>query len=441
MNEAKSINSIKIQLISLIAIPIIGLLIVGWMWHAEAAALGATTGFKPLITIAIIMAITVGIGSYIIRALTLENNALNEALSAIAKGDLSQAAADYEQINGARSTLQQMRDNLTKITEQLQSTTQRVKDNSREIAENNTLLAQRAEQQASNLERTSASMEEITTTVAQNADDAKQGNVLSQQAMEHAMEGKNIVSRAINAMTEINDDSKKIADIIGLIDDIAFQTNLLALNAAVEAARAGDQGRGFAVVATEVRNLAGRSAQAAKEIKTLIEESVTKIERGSEMVRESGESLDGIVNSVQNVLDIMDKISTASVEQATGISQINQSMLELDESNQQNTSMVEEVAVASKELLEQANALANISAFFKLDASSARKARFAPPQQPSKSALPQAVKPDTAPTPSSKDFVERRSADRPWGQTTATPAPASNPVPKAAGSNEDWDNF
>ncbi|MGV6858168.1 MAG: methyl-accepting chemotaxis protein [bacterium] len=422
-------GSIKLQLLSLVAIPIVGLIVVGWMWHAETRALGQASSLKPILSVAVTMAFTLSIGGYMIRRLTREAASLNTALAAIAQGDLKRSSADYDQINTARDTLRKMRDNLTHITEQLHATTQRVKDNSREISENNTLLAQRAEQQASNLERTSSSMEEMTVTVTQNADDANQGNQLSKQAMEHAVQGRAIVSRAVVAMTEINNDSKKIADIIGLIDDIAFQTNLLALNAAVEAARAGDQGRGFAVVATEVRNLAGRSAQAAKEIKELIEESVTKIERGSSMVRDSGDSLDGIVNSVQNVLDIMDKISTASSEQAIGITQINQAILELDESNQHNTSMVEEVAVASKELLEQANALASVSAFFKLDPATARL-----------SSAPEI----SAPSALAPDLVERRSADRPWGhQSTVSheQTPATIPIPKAAGSQEDWDRF
>ncbi len=236
-----------------------------------------------------------------------------------------------------------------------------------EVSNGSLDLSSRTEQQASSLEETAASMEQLTATVRQNADNARQANQLVSGNRELAESGGKVVSKAIAAMSEISESSKRIADIIGVIDDIAFQTNLLALNAAVEAARAGDQGRGFAVVAGEVRTLAGRSAEAAKEIKVLISESVAKVEQGSNLVNESGETLNEIVADVKKVSDIMSEIAAASKEQAAGIEQVNQAISQMDEITQQNAAMVEETAASSEQMVDKVKILGGLSDQFKMD--------------------------------------------------------------------------
>jgi methyl-accepting chemotaxis protein len=237
----------------------------------------------------------------------------------------------------------------------------------REIAMGNTDLSQRTEEQASSLEQTAASLEELTTTVKQNADNAQQANKLASSASEVAVKGGNVVSEVVTTMDGITQASRKIAEIISVIDEIAFQTNILALNAAVEAARAGDQGRGFAVVAAEVRNLAQRSANAAKEIKGLISDSTNKVEAGSKLVNTAGQTMEEIVSSVKRVTDIMAEISAASQEQSGGIGQVNTAVTQMDQITQQNAALVEEAAAAAKSMEEQTNALSAMVAVFKLN--------------------------------------------------------------------------
>lgn len=236
-----------------------------------------------------------------------------------------------------------------------------------EVANGSQDLSSRTEEQASSLEETAASMEQLTATVKQNADNALQANQLVTGNRTLAESGGQVVNSAITAMSEISQSSKRIADIISVIDDIAFQTNLLALNAAVEAARAGDQGRGFAVVAGEVRILAGRSAEAAKEIKTLISESVEKVEQGSDLVNKTGETLSEIVSEVKKVSDIMAEIAAASKEQATGIEQVNQAISQMDEVTQQNAAMVEETTAASTLMVDKVKILSGLSHQFRMD--------------------------------------------------------------------------
>ncbi|QNK66954.1 methyl-accepting chemotaxis protein [Variovorax sp. PAMC26660] len=238
---------------------------------------------------------------------------------------------------------------------------------STQIAMGNHDLSSRTEAQASSLEQTAASIEELTSTVKQNADNARQANQLATSASEVAVKGGSVVSQVVDTMGSINASSKKIVDIIGVIDGIAFQTNILALNAAVEAARAGDQGRGFAVVASEVRSLAQRSAAAAKEIKTLIGNSVEKVEEGSRQVADAGRTMDEIVGSVKRVTDIMGEISAASQEQTSGIEQINQAITQMDQATQQNAALVEEASAAAQSLQEQAGSLSKIVGEFKLE--------------------------------------------------------------------------
>lgn len=293
----------------------------------------------------------------------------------VADGDLSQnmtsdLKGDFAVMSSAvNSTLS----NLVDVVGKIRQSSGNIASASSEIAQGNADLSQRTEEQASSLEETASSMEELTTTVKQNADSAKQANQLAAGARNEAEKGGNVVGKAIDAMSEINEASKKIADIISVIDEIAFQTNLLALNAAVEAARAGEQGRGFAVVATEVRNLAQRSAGAAKQIKSLINDSVKKVEDGSELVDQSGKTLVEIVNSVKKVSDIVAEIAAASQEQSAGIEQVNKAILQMDEVTQQNGALVEEAAAASVSLDEQARSLDRLVDFFRIGAEAEKK--------------------------------------------------------------------
>jgi methyl-accepting chemotaxis protein len=278
-----------------------------------------------------------------------------------------------------------MRDNLVGIVQEVRNGTVTITTASTEIAAGNMDLSARTETQASTLEETASSMEELTGTVRQNADNARQANALAVSASEVAVKGGAVVAQVVDTMASINESSKKIVDIIGVIDGIAFQTNILALNAAVEAARAGEQGRGFAVVAAEVRNLAQRSAAAAHEIKTLIGNSVERVDVGAKLVNEAGSTMLEIVTSVKRVTDIMAEISHASAEQTAGIEQVNQAIGQMDEVTQQNSALVEQATAASAALNEEALALARVVSVFTLSTDKASVAplrRAAPAQRP-----------------------------------------------------------
>jgi methyl-accepting chemotaxis protein len=260
-----------------------------------------------------------------------------------------------------------MRDSLVKIVSQVRMGTDTIATASSQIAAGNLDLSSRTEEQASALEETASSMEEITSTVKQNADNSRQANQLAATASDIAVKGGVVVAQVVDTMHSITESSRKIVDIIAVIDGIAFQTNILALNAAVEAARAGEQGRGFAVVATEVRNLAQRSATAAKEIKQLIGDSVDKVDSGSRLVGDAGTTMNEIVDSVKRVTDIMAEITAASREQSAGIEQVNQAITQMDEVTQQNAALVEQAAAASQSLQDQAGNLSQVVSVFKLD--------------------------------------------------------------------------
>ena len=261
-----------------------------------------------------------------------------------------------------------MRDSLSSIVGQVRQGTDAITSASGEIASGNEELSSRTAHQAASLEKVASAMEELTSTVKQNASNAHQANTLAQSASSVSEQGGAVMLQVTETMASINDSSKKIVDIISVIDGIAFQTNILALNAAVEAARAGEQGRGFAVVATEVRNLAQRSAAAAKEIKALIDDSVSKVGTGSDLVQQAGTTMQEVVASVKRVTEIMSEISVASAEQSSGIEEVNGAIGEMDGMTQQNTALVEEASAAAQELREQATGLANVVGLFKLDA-------------------------------------------------------------------------
>lgn len=289
-------------------------------------------------------------------------------MQSMSTGDLTQRITnDYEGVYAqCKNDINETLDKLSEIFEQIRSSADFISNTSQQIASGNNNLSQRVETQAASLEETASSMEQLTGTVKNNADNAQQANLVSSNARQLAEKGGTVVSSAVSAMAEINDSSNKIAEIIGVIDEIAFQTNLLALNASVEAARAGEQGRGFSVVATEVRNLAQRSAVAAKESKELIQNSVQKVRTGTEFVNETGSALQEIVQGVKKVGDIVSEIAAASMEQSQGILQVNQAVSEMDEITQQNAALAEQASAASMSMTDQATQMANLLSFFKL---------------------------------------------------------------------------
>ena len=325
-----------------------------------------------------IIAILVGvllaafIGAWLIRAIS---GPLNEAVriaKSVAAGDLTQTIEVHskDETGQLMQAMKDMNASLAHIVGQVRTGTETIAVASRQIASGNADLSSRTESQASSLEETASSMEELTSTVKQNAENARQANQLVVSAADVAVKGGKVVGQVVDTMASIKASSRKIADIISVIDGIAFQTNILALNAAVEAARAGEQGRGFAVVAAEVRNLAQRSAGAAKEIKSLIEDSVDKVDVGGKLVDEAGKTMDEIVNSVKRVTDIMSEIAAASQEQSAGIEQVNQAVGQMDEATQQNAALVEQAAAAAESLQDQAGKLAQAVSVFKLGSGS-----------------------------------------------------------------------
>jgi methyl-accepting chemotaxis protein len=339
-----------------------------------------------------------------------------EIASAVASGNLTmQIEVEQGDTSSLLAALSEMQSRLQNMVSEIKTSAETIKVASAEIASGNTDLSSRTESQASSLEETSSSMETMTETVRQNADNARQANKMVETASEVAVKGGAVVSQVVVTMDEINQSSKKIVDIISVIDGIAFQTNILALNAAVEAARAGEQGRGFAVVASEVRNLAQRSAAAAKEIKTLIGDSVDKVRTGSSLVDQAGHTMEEIVASVRRVSDIMAEITAASQEQSTGIQEIGSAINQMDEMTQQNAALVEEAAAAAESLEEQADLLTKSLDVFKLNTihTSTRPANRA-----------NAVKPSPRPAPA----------------RIAAATNAARPA-KAEKSADDWEEF
>ncbi|WP_271009297.1 methyl-accepting chemotaxis protein [Paucibacter sp. B51] len=339
---------------------------------AKSSTEKASFGVKLMSGLALLMA-AIGLSAgYLLtrslrKALGAEPAALSDAVARVADGDLSQTLhVDQGDLSSVLASVVRMQANLSAVVSNVRSNSESVATASAEIAMGNHDLSQRTEEQASALEQTAATMEQLNTTVRNNADSAKQANQLAQGASEVAAQGGDVVGKVVDTMQGISESSRKINDIIGVIDGIAFQTNILALNAAVEAARAGEQGRGFAVVASEVRSLAQRSAEAAKEIKNLIGRSVEQVERGTVLVDQAGKTMGEIVGSIQRVSDIVAEITTSSVEQSSGISQVGEAVSQMDQVTQQNAALVEESAAAAESLKIQAKQLVEAVAVFKL---------------------------------------------------------------------------
>jgi methyl-accepting chemotaxis protein len=411
--------------------------------NARTANLANKEAYETSRTLMIVLVILsalsgAALGALITRSLTRqlggEPRYAAEVAERIANGDLH---AEVVLRDGDQSSLlyamRSMRDRLAAIVAEVRSGTDAIASASQQIAAGNLDLSSRTEEQASALEETASSMEELTSTVKQNADHARQANTLAATASGVAGEGGTVVAQVVDTMAAIDEASRKIVDIIGVIDGIAFQTNILALNAAVEAARAGEQGRGFAVVASEVRNLAQRSAAAAKEIKQLIGDSVSKVEAGSKLVNQAGGTMGEVVTSIQRVADIMGEIASASHEQTAGIEQINQAIVQMDTVTQQNAGMVEEAAAAAEALQAQAAKLADLVSVFKVGgqeivSEAVSKAAAAKVTQlvVAKAAARTAVS---------------RPARSPLPAAARKPTPNLKVVTKLPASQDDWENF
>ena len=375
----------------------------------------------------------------------------------VAHGNLSYPieVRGNDEIAAVLSSLKDMQANLIKLVTTVRQGSESVANASSEIAQGNNDLSIRTEQQASALEKTSSNMAELGSTVSHSADNARQASQLAMNASAVAVRGGEVVSQVVQTMSGINESSRKISDIISVIDGIAFQTNILALNAAVEAARAGEQGRGFAVVASEVRSLAGRSAEAAKEIKGLIGASVSRVEQGTALVDKAGATMSEVVTSIRRVTDIMGEISSASAEQSLGVAQVGEAVGQMDQATQQNAALVEQMAAAASSLKSQANELVEAVAVFKLganDQSAAPKAQVRSKTPPSKPFKGNERRADAAPaaSPAAPKAPKPQVTAR-----TSTPAPApakkapppvltavkTQPKPAPAGGDDEWETF
>ena len=428
--------------------------------RADAAASALVRNVLIAGAVAIAMAIFLAIS--IIRSITRPLAQAVELADKVAGGDLSGqiVVSSKDETGHLLSALQRMQQSLVNTVRSVRSNAEGVASASSQIASGNNDLSARTEQQASALEETAASMEELGSTVKQNADNARAANQLAMSASTVAVQGGDVVSEVVETMKGINESSKKIADIISVIDGIAFQTNILALNAAVEAARAGDQGRGFAVVAGEVRSLAGRSAEAAKEIKALISASVERVEQGTALVDKAGATMTEVVTAIRRVTDIMGEISAASSEQSAGVGQVGEAVMQMDQATQQNAALVEEMAAAASALNAQAGELVNAVAVFKLDASAGNTTRAqaaatapslpqrapvpAPAYASTRSALPQSGSSTIGGSKAAAKSRASLSAPRPDAKTSAASKPAAHgpaPAPAKGGNDEDWESF
>ncbi|KQZ98215.1 methyl-accepting chemotaxis protein [Achromobacter sp. Root565] len=421
----------------------------------------------------LILVVSLGAFLFMNRVVLRPLRAVGESFDKIAAGDLTVRVDvnSTNEIGALMAAVKRMQESLARTVSAVRRGVDEINVGSREISAGNTDLSSRTEEQAASLEETAASMEQLASTVKQNADNARQANQLAASASDVAERGGSAVSEVVSTMEGISASSRKISEIVSVIDGIAFQTNILALNAAVEAARAGEQGKGFAVVAGEVRSLAQRSAQAAKEIKSLIEDSVSKVGAGSQQVERAGATMQEIVASVKRVTDIMGEISAASDEQSSGIDQVNRAVAQMDEVTQQNAALVEEAAAAAGSLQDQAQRLAEAVAVFKINAGevievparqlaqqhrpAARVAAPAPevaPQPAAPAAKPAAAvrlthtaraKPEPAAGASAARPPRKPAATRPApvAKDVSKPAPAPAASRRQAPSDDDWESF
>ena len=413
----------------------------------ESRKLAAIFG---LIAAAFLLAVAVGLTLILIRSIVHPLQQVIAVAKSISEGDLTQNlhTTRHDEFGDLLKAFAQMSERLRGLVSEVRAGVDSVSTASTEIANGNQDLSSRTEQTAANLQETAASMEQLTSNVTQSAETARQANQLALNATQAATRGGEVMGNVVNSMQHISDSSRRIADIIGVIDGIAFQTNILALNAAVEAARAGEQGRGFAVVASEVRSLAHRSAEAAKEIKTLIQRSVESVESGSQQVTEAGSAMQDIVMGVQRVGDLIAEISAAASEQQQGISQVNQAVGNLDQMTQQNAALVEESAAAASALSEQARKLGEVVSLFKVNGGVVTSAVAMP--KPVKAPMHTAPALRTTPkvsAPAAAPKVEP-VAQAPAPAKAAPKAPVSAPAPAPARSakaavvdDQDWETF
>ncbi|MBK9443034.1 MAG: Tar ligand binding domain-containing protein [Comamonadaceae bacterium] len=409
--------------------------------EAKASFTAASSRFHTIQSVSLV-SIVLGLlfatlfGVSLVRGITAPLRRAVDVTEAVAQGDLAQPvdAAGSDEISALMRAVTHMQTSLSGVVRHVRQGSESVATASAEIAQGNQDLSARTENQASALEQTAASMEQLSATVKQNADSARQANQLAMSASTVAVQGGEVVAQVVDTMKGINEASRKISDIIQVIDGIAFQTNILALNAAVEAARAGEQGRGFAVVASEVRALAGRSAEAAKEIKVLISASVERVAQGTSLVDQAGTTMNDVVSSIRQVTDIMGQISNASEEQSLGVSQVGEAITQMDQVTQQNAALVEEMAAAANSLKSQAQDLVQTVAVFKLGAEDS----VGLPR------LPTAKVRSLAPKVANFKGSDRRTVGATKGTATrspsATPAPAKTLTSNAT-SDADWETF